>query len=275
MTPAGRAAGGRRATGSRRGPATVLAGALLLVASWLLLAPGSPPLYDGVGFPDEPYRYLQAPAGTAPTKPPTSATSDVAVRGGRTASANISTREQGPQAAVYVADQGLTAPGSAAAVHLTIAPVRPPAQPADGTIPGNAYTITANAGGGPVGVAPVPNAVTVLLRIPKATQATVAVELLVGGRWEQLNTFQTGNDVYSASLPALGTVAAVLVTAPQRSVTFGGAGPAPGHRGGTSWGLLAGGTVLLMLAGLVAGVRVSRVRRGRPARPPRQAAPPR
>jgi hypothetical protein len=262
-----------------RGAAAVLAGALLLGVAWLVIAPGSPPLYDGVGFPDEPYRYLTPPAGAPATKPPTSASADITVTAGKSVAANISTREQGPQAAIYIADQGLAVQGSTGVVTVSLSPTPADTRPADGSIPGNAYTIAASSKGGSVAVSSIPSAVTVLLRVPKATSARVAIEVLVGDRWEQLNTFQTGSDVYSAALPVLGTVAAVLVTASQRAVPYAGAASGqPQSGGGLSLGPLLAGSVVLALVLLIVGIRLSRRRRAvapGPATRSPPAAPPR
>ena len=50
----------------------MLVAAALLGLGWLLTPRTAPPLYDGVGFPDEPYRFVVAPAGAPKTtKAPT------------------------------------------------------------------------------------------------------------------------------------------------------------------------------------------------------------
>jgi hypothetical protein len=161
-----------------------------------------------------------------------------------------------------------------------VAPLAPPSRPADGTIPGNAYAISAIAPASTVAVSDNTNAATVMLRIPKATSQVVSIELLTAGRWEQLTTFKTGTDVYSANLPALGTVAAVVVTDPSRSVEFTGARPATKRGGGVSLGPLLAGIVVLLLVLLVVAIRIAR-RGGRPATtvsaedaPPRPGGPP-
>ncbi|MDQ6649765.1 MAG: hypothetical protein M3Z02_06575 [Actinomycetota bacterium] len=79
-----------------------LLGALaVLVAAWLL-APGGVPLYDGVGFPDEPYRYVVPPRADLPrTDPPTEGRDMVRAADAAGGSEVLAqSREMGPQVAV-------------------------------------------------------------------------------------------------------------------------------------------------------------------------------
>lgn len=257
----------------RRAAAILSAGAVLLGAVWILAAPASPPLYDGVGFPDEPYRYVAPPAGAKPTKPPTSVRLGVDVHSGRSVAAEISTGEQTAQAAAFVGPGGLRANRSAKFVTIAVGPTRPPTPPADGTIPGNAYFVAASSTAGAVSVSAAPSALTVLLRIPAATSKVVAIEVLTGSRWKQLNTFQTGTDIYQAALPVLGTVAAVIVNDPTKTVRYINA-PANAHSGSAiAIGPLLAGLVLLLLVALVLGVRVTRGRRAGTTHPTRPSPP--
>src|SRR5437868_4317124 len=50
-----------------------LAGGAALVAAMSALGTGGPPVYDGIGQPDEPYRYVAPPPGYRHTPPATSA----------------------------------------------------------------------------------------------------------------------------------------------------------------------------------------------------------
>ena len=90
-----------------------------LVLAWLL--PGRPvPIYDGVGAPDEPYRYVSVPAGIAiRTKPPTAAKVSVPVDNGVASVIELATSEQGPQAEADIVDQSLTVPPAAASTGPT------------------------------------------------------------------------------------------------------------------------------------------------------------
>lgn len=250
----------------RFGAVVVAVGVLLLGIVWLLAAPKTPPLFDGVGFPDEPYRYVVAPAGAAPTKPVTSASASIPIQGGKSRSVSVMTAEQGPQASLFLAGAAVVTTGAPTSVEVRLAPLAPPSTPADGAIPGDAYAVSAAAEpSGNASISGATNAATVMLRIPKATSQTVAIELLTAGRWEQLTTFKTGTDVYSANLPAFGTVAAVVVTDPSRSVEYGGAHAATkSGGGGIAVGPLLAGIVVLLLVALVVGVRIARRRDGPP-----------
>lgn len=257
----------------RRAAAILLAGAMLLGAVWILAAPAGPPLYDGVGFPDEPYRYVAPPAGAKPTKPPTSVRLGVDVHSGHSVAAEISTGEQTAQAAAFVGTGGLRTKPAAKFVTVTLGPTGPPTPPADGTIPGNAYTVTASSTAGAVSVSTARSALTVLLRIPAATSKVVAIEVLTGKGWQQLNTFQTGTDIYQAALPVLGTVAAVIVNDPTKTVRYINA-PATARSGSAiAVGPLLAGLVLLLLVALVLGVRVTRGRRAGTTHPTRPSPP--
>jgi hypothetical protein len=251
----------------RLGAVVVAVGVLLLGVVWLLAAPRTPPLFDGVGFPDEPYRYVVAPAGAAPTKAVTSASASVPIQSGKSRSVSVMTAEQGPQASLFLAAAAVLTTGAPTSVEVRLTPLAPPSTPADGTIPGDAYAVSGAAEpSGTTAISGATNAATVMLRIPKATSQTVAIELLTAGRWEQLTTFKTGTDVYSANLPAFGTVAAVIVTDPSRAVEYAGAhAPSKGGGGGIALGPLLAGIVVLLLVVLVVGVRIARRRRGEPA----------
>jgi hypothetical protein len=252
----------RRLSGRRLGVVAGCVALLALALIWALAPPRTPPLFDGVGFPDEPYRYVVAPTGAKVTKPPTVGTGTIVVSDGKSRSGSVSTAEQGPQASLYLNEDALLTTGNPAGVDIRLTPIAAPSTPADGTIPGDAYVVSgAVAGGtGTVRISPMTNAATFLLRIPKATSQTVAIELLVGARWEQLTTFKTGTDVYSANLPALGTLAAVIVTDPARTVSYAGNAPTK-NGGGVALGPLLAGVVVLALVLLVVGVRVTRRRR--------------
>ncbi len=238
---------------------TVAAGFAVLVAVWLLVSPRTPPLFDGVGFPDEPYRYVSAPAGMQATKPVTSASAQITVVGGTSRSGNVATGEQGPQAAVYLNEGAIVTSGKPSTVQLDVVPVVATPAPTDGTAPGNAYRISATGGSGAPHLSGETNTSTVLLRIPKATSRQVAIEILAPGGWQQLTTFRTGTDVYSANLPAFGEVAAVIVTRPEASVLYAGATRSHSGGGVAAGPLLAGGIGLGLIA-LVLGVRVVRRR---------------
>jgi hypothetical protein len=124
----------------------LLAAAAVLLLGWLV-APSPVPLYDGVGLPDEPYRYVVPPPNYRPTPPPTEARADLRLDAGRSCcELEARSAEQGPQVAVYVPRGGLAAPGTGA-LSLVAATAAPPAGPAPvgkARFEGNLYRVTAS-----------------------------------------------------------------------------------------------------------------------------------
>ena len=230
-----------------------------IAAGWLALAaalgPASVPIYDGIGNPDEPYRYVNPPAGYRPTKPPATASATLRVAKGRTASAQINTSEYGPQLALFVPAGALAPPEGATSVTVTARPVTAPHPlPSDGTIVGNVYRVTATASGGTVDLIGFGEQAPVLdMRAPTARQPGPTFEHLDNGRWMTSVTARVGNDVYRTRADALGNWALVqrssAVAGTTRSVTL----PIiAGVLGATGLGL--------------AVVAIRRSRTGRPAR---------
>ena len=185
--------------------------ALVLAAA---LGPATMPIYDGIGNPDEPYRYVTPPAGYQATRPPTTATAKLSVSHGQSASAQINTGEFGPQAAVFVPGGAFAGPSGTTTITVTVTPVAPPDQlPADGTIVGNVYRFSATAPGGVVDLIGVGEQAPVLdLRAPTARQPGPVFEHLDNGRWAPFETSRIGNDVYRTRAPALGDWALVRRT---------------------------------------------------------------
>jgi hypothetical protein len=182
-------------------------GGLAVVLILLVQRPGTPPLYDGVGFPDEPYRWVQAPAGEPATAPPTSAKAELTVQGDHTTAAMVASAEQGPQVAVFVNTDTLKAPAGAKKISVEAVPARAPAPITGGTPVSNIYSFSAKADAdGPVGVVPGSPAL-INMRASKAVKGWVVLHRRVGNAWKQMPTFQVGTDVYAASLTAFGEYA--------------------------------------------------------------------
>lgn len=186
--------------------------ALVLAAA---LAPAALPIYDGIGNPDEPYRYVNPPPGYRTTQPPATATAKLTVSTGRTPSVQINTAEYGPQLALFLPPGALAPPVGATSVTVTAAPTMPPhASPSDGTIVGNVYRITATAPGGTVDLIGFGNDAAVLdMRAPTAQQPGPVFEHFDNGRWTSYETVRIGNDVYRTRADALGDWALVRRTA--------------------------------------------------------------
>jgi hypothetical protein len=169
--------------------------------------PHAPPLYDGLGFPDEPYRWVAPPAGADKTpQPPTAASASIAVDAGVSVPVQGFSEEQGPQIAFAVGSGALAAPAGVAAVTLLATPAAAPPPPAKADVVSNLYTISARAGTTPVTLAKGAQLV-VNLRADAATKQAVVVCLREGGRWVQLPTRQVGTEIYAARLDRLGAVA--------------------------------------------------------------------
>ena len=188
---------------------TVIAG--LAFAGAAALAPSAVPIYDGIGNPDEPYRYVVPPPNYRDTQPPTTATRTLRVTNGRSVSAQINTAEFGPQLALFVPTGAFAAPGTSSHVTVTAAPVAPPEHlPTDGTIVGNVYRISAVAPGGNVDLIGAGDQAPVLdMRAPTARQPGPVFEHLENGEWTSYVTSRVGNDIYRTRAPALGDWARV------------------------------------------------------------------
>lgn len=231
----------------------------LLCLAWLITPPTpTPPLYDGVGFPDEPYRYVTPPPGSRPTQPVTELSSDSRVMQGRGAEVLAASAEQGPQIQVQLGDGTLTTAPNATTIHVSAQPLAPSVQPADGTVWGNVYRLTATSDAGTVQVhTGAGTASSILLRSPAAPPPEPAIEYNDGTGWRPLQTTKTGNDIFTAPLAGLGDYAVVQLRNPPA---------AAGSGGGNGYVLpIVIGVALVVLAGVIVSVRITRARSGRDA----------
>jgi hypothetical protein len=239
---------------------------LLLVAlaalgvAWVL-TPHAVPLYDGVGFPDEPYRYAAPPAGAKQTPAPTTATGVAVIQHGvNVYPFYVATKEQGPQFSMLVPDHVIAVVGSATKVDVVATPRAADGQPPGRTIDGNVYRVTAAAGGGAsratflAGATPA----TVQLRATTARQPGPSfVFRPVGGQWRELKTVRAGTDVYSTTAPGFGDYA--LAFAPKGSDGGGGASKTGAGSGAATFAVV-GGVVLGVMAAVLVAIRLSRRR---------------
>jgi len=181
---------------------------LLVAVGWLLTA-HPVPVYDGIGMPDEPYRYVSTPAGaSAAAKPAGSAQETLSVVGGVNAQlASLSSDESGPQVWVYLPAGVLAAPGGK--ITVKVAPQAPSDPPADGPIDGNIYRVSVTNPAGPVTFSSSKS--TIVLRSTIAKQPGPVIEQRPGPgqKWRLLDTTRTGNDIYGAALPEAGEYALV------------------------------------------------------------------
>ena len=236
----------------------LLASIGVLLVAWLV-APAAVPIYDGVQFPDEPYRYVHSPDGK-PTKPPTTAHATIGVNAQGLSNAGYSnSAEQGPQIVLYVPAGSLKAPAGATNISVSETPLAPsPPLPTDGTIVTNVYRVTATTPQGPVQmVGTTENQMpTLQMRAPSAKQPGPVFEHRTSSGWTRAATLRVGQDIYQASAPQFGDWALVqLSVAPKSSSSSGSSGG-----GGINIGLLVAGIAVLVLAGIIMAIRVARTR---------------
>ena len=252
--------------------------AVSVLAAWAVigLRPAhAVPLYDGIGFPDEPYRWLQAPQGTAKTPAVTPANATVTVSPqGSTDSVRAFSAEQGPQIAFAIRQGALAPPAGATSVHLrAVATPAPSVAPPQGTLVSNVYRLTATAApNGTVALHP-GSTIIVNLRSDKATNDVVVLETFTGGKWTQVATTRVGTDIYAGTVPAFGDLALVRMDpGAQVTVTAQSANPfatsatGEGTNGGklgqgaavSNTALWVGAGIILML--LTAGLVLARRR---------------
>ena len=186
--------------------------AVALVTAWLL-APAAVPLYDGIGNPDEPYRWVKPPAGAKATKPPTPALEQMAASGGRTLNQAVaSSAEIGPQIQLYLPALSVSTPTAATSVSVTATPIAPqPPLPDDGAIVTNVYRVRLTSDAGAATIRAVTRTATpvIQMRAPTARQPGPTFEHRAGSRWVQVETKRIGFDVYQAYMDAPGDWALV------------------------------------------------------------------
>ncbi len=235
----------------RGDPRALLAASALALAAGLLVG-GGVPLYDGVGYPDEAYRYVTPPPGYRQTPPPTSAMAPSPVRGGRvTQDLVAATDEQGSQASVYVPAAALSLPAGTvtATVRLTVAPLAPDTEPSDGLVDGNVYLTSLVSDAGTVAFYAGDAVARITLRDARAgsTPPTMEYRASASSGWTDLDTSQVGADIYAATFRGPGQYALVQ----PRPHTAAAARPAGGPG---QLPLVLGGAVLLVVLALI-GVR--------------------
>ena len=219
-----------------------------LVLAWLL-APATIPIYNGIGNPDEPYRYVKPPSSAKTTKLPTSAHITVPVSGGFSGAAFANTGESGPQASLYLPPKALKLPTGATSASVTVQPAAPSSPlPTDGTIFGNVYAFDATANGQSLGVVGSgPSEPSLQMRAPDGSQPGPVFEhRSSSGTWTRMRTTRIGVDIYQARVPTLGDWALVRLSSDRPS------------GGGLNWALLGPGIALLVVAILVLIVRLRR-----------------
>jgi hypothetical protein len=218
-------------------------GALLVSLGWLA-SPSAVPVYDGLGQPDEPYRYVTAPKGATKTVPPEGVTATSPVKDGRnTNGLSVQTAEQGPQVSVFLPQFSLASDGSLITVRIT--PEAPVGGPAGMEVDGNVYRVELTDPAGPVTLTERAAVATLYLRATsqEQPQPTMYYRPSPSGEWKALSTTAGGLDVRVASFVGAGDY--VVARAPSKD-DGGGAPVLP---------LVLVG-VLVLLVGVVLVVRL-------------------
>ncbi|MBV9293133.1 MAG: hypothetical protein JO222_11840 [Frankiales bacterium] len=233
----------------------LLAAVAALAAVWVV-GPATAPIYDGIGSPDQPYRYVKAPPGyKGDGKKPTTATQVIPVVNGKNRAGYLNSGEYGPQVDVYVQPGSLGVPPGATSVTLKATPLAPSAPlPKVGTIVSNVYRITALAGTTPVPITGTgERGVYIQLRAPDARQPGPVFEHRTAAGWQREKTARSGNDIYqSPGIREFGDWALVKLPAAASAKRSAG--------GGVNVGLLAAGIGVLVLAGVILVIRLRRTR---------------
>ena len=223
---------------------------VLLAGAWVA-TPSPVPLYDGVGFPDEPYRYVPARDDNLPAA--TAAQVQLPVEGGiNTRGLIANSAERGPQVTVYAPPQAfqVARPDSVAPLRVRAEPV-PPTEPPRGDLVSNVYAVTLTSADGPVSVRPEAQPPVITLRaVSEQPPAPVMHHRTRPGEpWRTLPTKRVGRHHFHADVPGEGEF--VLARAWTRAGDSTGTGPL----------VAAGVLALVVLTAAVLGLRVAGRRR--------------
>jgi hypothetical protein len=238
----------------------LLVAAAFLGALWAATGPSGPPLYDGVGFPDEPYRYVSPPAGYQRTPPPTTAVVKAAVAGDFNRDMTyVNSGEQGPQVSLYLPDKALRVPAGSTDVTIAATPMAPTVKATSGTVEGNVYRITAQSAQGPATLTARGQTTSAIqLRAVSAQQPGPVIAVLRAGAWQKEPTTRVGNDLYQAPFTALGDYTLIRGRAATSGTTSKGSGNV------ALLGIVAG-VIVAVMVGTILAVRHSRSRGTSPA----------
>lgn len=187
----------------------VLAAIALLVIGTSAVSGHRLPLYDGVGFPDEPYRYVKPPDPSLKTaSPPTGAEAPTNIGEDYL---TLTSQETGPQVTVILDQNVFNSDQRAKGIEVKVTPLAPDNdQPTDGKLAGNIYRLSASS---PLTFHPSANHLTYIdLRLPQGypVGATVEYRQKPGGPWTSFVTTQVGNDIYEAPVIDFGDYALVV-----------------------------------------------------------------
>lgn len=203
-------------TAMSRHASLLLVAAALLGFAWMTSPTlSSPPLYDGLGFPDEPYRYVAPPPGAPRTAAPSEAFAEVSFSSGQVPLVLAQSGEQGPQVEVVIRTGQLVVSPDATKVRVNAKPTSPASQPGNGEIWGNVYHLTAASDNGPVHTNTNPdNPSTISLRVPVQPQPEPEMVFNDGAGWHKIPIYRVGYDIYAGPIQGEGDYALVRPATP-------------------------------------------------------------
>jgi hypothetical protein len=237
---------------ARLGLLALAAGLLAIV--WLIIPPTGLPLYDGIGLPQEPYRFLQPPKGQPSGLPPSSIHRTLVISNGNSPVYKVGTSESPPQAYFFMQYRSLAIPSGVKSITIDVKAVSPPAPaPAGSKLDGNVYRYAVTTSTG----APVAfrsgRKVSVELRGTGASGSPTLAQFS-GGSWTRLPTLVLlGENYYLTNVKSLGDFVLLLPAGSTGSgAGIGGALP-----------LIIAAVVVVLLA--VAAILLIRLNRSRAA----------
>lgn len=244
---------------NRKNITLLLSGLAVIVVS--AFGKAAVPLYDGVGFPDEPYRYAD-PAHMPKTKPP-GAPSITFLPSDAKTGVSLQSVEVGPQIVVYVSPSSISLSQGVTQATLIVQPIKPTIQPTDGTIAGNVYRISGTARNGTFNIIPpVSNSYNYInLRLPQGYRPYPAMEFrpLNGGAWKQINVTKIGNDIYeSTGNNSFGDYALVKLNAAAKKLQ-----PQAKHLSGSTFGTIVFAALVVIMAASILFIRRDQQRKGK------------
>ena len=232
---------------SMQGVSRWLAALALLGGAWLL-SPGAVPLYDGIGFPDEPYRFVPQ-QGSLP--PATIAEVKLRVaKGANVGGVLANSKEVGPQISLFVPPQGLLVASPSArevVVTATAVPLTGAAPP--GVAQSNVYDVKFASGGSAVTLNPAAQKLGVTMRAVGVSNPLPVMFYRDAdtATWQELRTRRVGRDLFNAAGPGSG----------QYVLTADKAPPAASKSSGRGGLYLVLGLTGTLMAGVLLGVRLA------------------
>lgn len=189
-----------------------------MTLGWLL-APVPVPVYDGVGVPDEPYRYVVAPAGTSPTATPTSGEARTPVaHGAGTNGLIIATAEQSPQFSLFLPPGAMAA--RAGTITVRAVPQAPTGEPPGARIEGNSYLVTMKDPAGPVTLTAKAAIASLYLRsVDGSREWVMQFRPQPTAPWQAKQTSRGGTDSFVASFSAAGEYALAAASTPKAAAS--------------------------------------------------------